>query len=226
MTRIHYIYHSCFVVEDDHSLVVFDYWKDPFGRLLPLIDGTSKALYFVVSHFHHDHYNPIIWNFPGAHVLVSYDTVKHHHVDRALPAAILRPGHGFSDANIELSCYRSSDIGVCSALRLPDGTVCFHMGDCNNWYFPDDHGEQLKITPLQMEKLFLSIIRDVAADISQVDHLMFPVDPRLGPHTLRGLDQWLAKIPARHIYPMHYWDRPNEVRTLLLGRPNAVLSNL
>ena len=34
---------------------------------------------------------------------------------------------------------------------------------------------------------------------------MFPIDPRLEEHTLRGIRQWLSTIPTTNLYPMHNW---------------------
>lgn len=221
MTSIHYIFHSCYVAEDEQCMLVFDYWKDPEQRLKNLLRNNEKRLYFVVSHFHEDHFNSAIFNYSGARFLISYDTVKRRRLDPSSVTSVLRPGHGFSDDLIRVECFRSSDIGVCSSVTMSDGTICFHMGDCNNWYFPEDKGEQLKISPIQMEKLFLSIVREVAEVHPHVDHLMFPVDPRLGAHATRGLDQWLSRISASHIYAMHCWQRYDEVCSLLSGRPHC-----
>lgn len=211
---VHYIYHSCFAVGNDEVLVVFDYWQDPQGRLASLLKVNSKKLYFVVSHFHADHFSPEILSFPNACLLLSYDTVKRRHVDPARYTAMLRPGQTYVDDHLRLDCYRSTDIGISSALTFPDGTVCFHAGDLNNWHMPEEEGKRLKVTPLQMEKLYLSILRDIAKAHSHIDHLMFPVDPRLGDETLRGLRQWAAKIPTGMVHPMHCWGKEQEMRAL------------
>lgn len=232
---IEYIFHSCFVVESQCAVVVYDYWRDRAdGRLHRLLAATEKQVYFVVSHFHPDHYSPAILRWQqgseaapdGKAVfvlrkapiyLLSYDVVKRRHVDAALVAAVLRPGHGYADGNLSLQAYRSTDIGVstCATFHheplagLGDGPTVFHCGDLNNWYFPADGSDDeahLKVSTAQMEGLFLAVVRELQVAHPVMDCLMFPLDPRLGNGMLRGAAQWLSKIAVRHFYPMHYWN--------------------
>lgn len=228
---VKYIFHSCFVAESDDAIVVLDYWRDRGdGRLHRMLDETGKQVYFVVSHFHPDHYNPYILqykltdeNFNGntprfclrhkpIHLL-SYDVVKHRHVPQTIPAAILRPGHLYEDDRLLLQAYRSTDIGISVALRLkadPGGETLFHCGDLNNWYFSQEgeDPERLKVSLKQMEGLFLSVVHELAKAYPQgMQHLCFPIDPRLGPDMLRGATQWLHDIQVENFYPMHFWDK-------------------
>ena len=211
--KLHYIHHSGFVAEEEDCLIVFDYWLDPHGVLLPLLDNANdKEVYFIISHFHQDHYNSDIplWCTANSrwHLLPSYDTVKRRRIDKTLPLAVLRFGESVETPHFSLKSYRSTDVGVCTVLTLRDGTVLFHAGDCNNWYFPLSADptdiDRVKVSPDQMEKLFLSILRDIKHDHPVIDHAMFPVDPRLGQEMMRGPLQLLDTIKVRHLHPMHY----------------------
>lgn len=51
--KITYIHHSCFVVEIEDCIFVFDYYK---GKL-PEFDKNKRIIFFV-SHSHGDHFNP------------------------------------------------------------------------------------------------------------------------------------------------------------------------
>ena len=167
-----------------------------------------------MSHFHEDHFNPDIVQWcetrrdEGWHLLPSYDTVRRRRIDKSLPLAILRFGESVETPHFTLQAYHSTDVGVSTVVTLRDGTTLFHAGDCNNWYFLEDGEEDMasrvKITTEQMEKLFLSILRDIRADHPTLDHAMFPVDPRLGQEMLRGPLQFLKAIQVRHFHPMHY----------------------
>ena len=216
---LHYIYHSCFVYSDPDLLIVYDYWRDPDGRLPKFLEEAErdeKAVYFITSHFHEDHFNPDIVRWceerkeEGWHLLPSYDTVRRRRIDKTLPLAILRFGETVTTPHFTLQAYHSTDVGVSTVVTLHDGTTLFHAGDCNNWYFTesdnDDEGmsSHVKVTQEQMEKLFLSILRDIRADHPSLDHAMFPVDPRLGQEMLRGPLQFLKAIRVRHFHPMHY----------------------
>ena len=211
--QLHYIDHSCFAAEEEDCLIVYDYWRDPAGRLASLLkQNNGRVVYFVISHFHADHFNPLVPDWcaarPDWHLLPSYDTVRRRRIDKALPLAVLRFGEKVETPHFHLDIYRSTDVGVCTVATLRDGTTLFHAGDCNNWYFPPEADEsdqdRVKTTPDQMEKLFLSILRDIKHDHPHIDHAMFPVDPRLGQEMLRGPMQLLHSIDVGRLYPMHY----------------------
>ena len=208
---ITYIYHSCFVLRGPDFLVVYDYWKDPEGLLHSMLEESRRerwAVYFVVSHFHEDHFNPevveLCRNCEEWHLLPSYDTVKRRRLDPSEALAILRFGEQVETPHFTLHAYRSTDVGVCTVVVLKDGTKVFHAGDCNNWYFPQADNDHVKVSPDQMEKLFLSILRDIRAEHPRLHHAMFPIDPRLGQEMLRGALQLMKAIDVGHLYPMHY----------------------
>ena len=50
--KVTYIEHSCFSVELDNSIVLFDYYKGE----IPDFD-KDKTIYVFSSHNHHDHFN-------------------------------------------------------------------------------------------------------------------------------------------------------------------------
>jgi hypothetical protein len=213
--QIDYIYHSCFAVRGEGFLLVYDWWRDPSGRLAELLREAGEAnldVYFVVSHFHEDHYNPQLPDLcaahPGWHLLPSYDTVRRRRIDKSLPLAVLRFGEEVVTPHFRLKAYRSTDVGVSTVVELPDGTTLYHAGDNNNWYFPEEQqhadASRVKVSRDQMEKLFLSILRDIRHDYPRIDHAFFPVDPRLGQEMLRGPQQLLKAIAVGHLHPMHY----------------------
>lgn len=213
--NITFITHSCFAVDTDGALIVFDYAKDTAdGRLQRIIDRRGcRQLYFVCSHFHEDHYNAEILEQPWARLLLSYDTVKRRRVPRKLPAAILHPGEVYVDENLILNAIHSTDVGISSLVTLPDGTTLYHAGDNNNWYFSaEEDQDNIRCSLLEMEGIFLSTLREVRALTEHVDYVFFPIDPRLGPETLRGAFQWLWHIDTRVLFPMHCWERWDEVK--------------
>ena len=213
MLLIRFIYHSCFAVETDTALVVLDYSKDDAdGSLHKLIESRgARQLYFVVSHFHEDHYNAEVLDFADARLLVSYDTQKRRRIPKELPMAIMRPGDTYEDENLRLNALRSTDVGISSLITLPDGTTIYHAGDNNNWYFPHDEEEHIRCSVDEMEGMFMSNLREVRNLVKSVDHVMFPIDPRLESEMLRGACQWLQQIKTGHLYPMHTWDCWKEV---------------
>ena len=210
---VRYIYHSCFVLENDDIVVVIDYWKDPLGYLHNILASIQKTVYVFSTHFHEDHYNPEIlkWGHDDSYIttqprlMLSYDTVKKRHVQRTLVRDIMNPERFYEDEYLRANYYRSTDIGVAIALTFSDGTTAFHAGDLNNWYFTE--GQHLKVSLDEMEGMYMSVVRSVRADIPHFNHVMLPIDPRLETNMLRSSMQWLNKIYTDNFYPMHFWHR-------------------
>ena len=76
-----YIFHSGFVLETEHSILVFDYWLDPSG----VIEGVlkkDKPLYVFSSHFHEDHFTKEIFEWkklnPDITYILSKDSFQGH----------------------------------------------------------------------------------------------------------------------------------------------------
>ncbi len=211
--KVHYIYHSCFAVETVDTLLIFDYSQDSAdGRLERLMESCwYKQRYFIVSHFHEDHFSPDIMKYMGARKLISYDTSKRRRIKPYQVTAVLRPGDTYEDEHLKMMAIRSTDVGISSLVWLPDGTTLYHAGDNNNWYFAETPEEHIRCSVDEMEGLFRSTLREIKMLTPCVDHVMFPIDPRLGSEMMRGACQWLQLIHTRHFYPMHCWDRWDEV---------------
>ena len=206
--KAEYIHHSCFLWEGPLTIVVYDFWCDrPDGALFHRLERSDKQVYFVVSHFHEDHYNPAIlelgrdWAKPPR-LLISHDVVKRRRVDKELPTAILRPNEHFEDELLAMDIYRSTDVGVSTVITLKDeeadgvGESCFHAGDLNNWYFPEGD-ERIHVLVHEMEGLYLSTLRDIQLDHPHIHHAMLPLDPRLGGEILRGPSCRSEQTPVR-----------------------------
>lgn len=209
-----YIHHSCFALVEDSFVIVYDYWIDPQNTLRTILNDAErqgKWVYFITSHFHADHYNPDIPTWCAEHeqwhYLPSYDTFRRRHIAKDLPLAVLRFGDAVETPHFRIHAYHSTDVGISSVTVLNDGTTLYHAGDNNNWYFPSSQlpdSARVRITADQMEKLYLSTLREIKADFPTLDHAMLPVDDRLGQEMIRGLIQFLNTIQVRHPHPMHY----------------------
>lgn len=209
-----YIHHSCFALVEDSFVIVYDYWIDPQNTLRTILndaESQGKWVYFITSHFHADHYNPDIPTWCAEHeqwhYLPSYDTFRRRHIAKDLPLAVLRFGDVVETPHFRIHAYHSTDVGISSVTVLNNGTTLYHAGDNNNWYFPSSQlpdSARVRITADQMEKLYLSTLREIKADFPTLDHAMLPVDDRLGQEMIRGLIQFLDTIQVRHPHPMHY----------------------
>ena len=217
MLTVSFIHHSCFAVENDSSLVVFDFSRDSDdSKLAQLIASRGdRQLYFVVSHFHEDHFSPAILDYDDARLLVSYDTAKRRRLPKERLTAVLRPGDIYEDEHLKLQAMRSTDVGISSLVTFPCGTTVYHAGDNNNWYFVENREEHIRCSLDEMEGLFISTLREIRTVTKSIDYVMFPVDPRLEGEMLRGACQWLQHIKTAHFYPMHCWERWEEVHSAL-----------
>ena len=209
-----FITHSCFVVEDEDVMIVFDYWKDTPEQKLhrKLKQLYGRQLYVVCSHFHEDHYNPEILEWDNAKLLVSYDTQKRRRIPKERLAMVLRPGDIYQDEYIKLQAFRSTDAGISSLVTMDEDVKIYHAGDNNNWYFTTTPEEHIRCSLEEMEGIFISIVNEVRNTSDKIDYVMFPIDPRLSDDMLRGAFQWLRYVKTVHFYPMHCWDRWCEVR--------------
>ncbi len=200
-----YIFHSCFMLETSRFIIVFDYWKDTPDRLVQRTAATTeKRMYFLASHFHEDHFNPDIIRMavPNGEkrVILSQDIIRHRRAKAADADVILRKGGSFSDENISIKAFGSTDAGV-SFMIETSGKRIFHAGDLNNWHWQDESSQQWI---RKMNGDFLAILRDIKAEYPTVDIAMFPVDPRLKTDFYRGARQWIETIKTHWFAPMHF----------------------
>lgn len=205
MIKLTYIFHSCFMLETEQCVLIFDYWKDsPEGDVKKMLEHTGKRVYFMASHFHEDHFNPeiIAMNVPNGdkRIILSRDIIRRHRAKETDADVIMRKGDVYNDEYIKIKAFGSTDAGVSFMLET-DGKKIFHAGDLNNWHWEDES------TPQEVKKMegdFKAVLRDIKAEYPTVDMAMFPVDPRLGTDFARGARQWLQTIKTTYLAPMHF----------------------
>ncbi|WP_302956227.1 MBL fold metallo-hydrolase [Prevotella sp.] len=205
MIKLTYIFHSCFMLETEQCVLIFDYWKDsPEGDVKKMLEHTGKRVYFMASHFHEDHFNPeiIAMNVPNGdkRIILSRDIIRRHRAKETDADVVMRKGDVYNDEYIKIKAFGSTDAGVSFMLET-DGKKIFHAGDLNNWHWEDES------TPQEVKKMegdFKAVLRDIKAEHPAVDLAMFPVDPRLGTDFARGARQWIQTIKTTYLAPMHF----------------------
>ena len=83
--KVTYIHHSAVSVETEHSILLFDYFKGE----LPDFD-PGKPLFVFASHFHEDHYSPVIFERFREREGVSYilsDDIKGRRIPKEAPVS-------------------------------------------------------------------------------------------------------------------------------------------
>ena len=212
--KITYIHHSCFLVETDRFYYLFDYE----GGTLPE-RNPAKPIFVLSSHGHSDHYQANVFS------LLSDSGMQHIRAilsdDIPVPAGIdtlqVSPGKEYMLApQLKLTTFRSTDLGV--AFLIEDqNTLFYHAGDLNDWVWDDESDAYNK----EMTIHYRRQIRLLAETLHhrKLDAAFVVLDPRQEKDYDRGLCYFLENIPAKQVYPMHYWGNPSIIKTFLKDHP-------
>lgn len=214
--RITYIHHSCFLVETDSCYYLFDYEKGT----LPKMD-TTKPIFVLSSHGHHDHYNPEIFSRLDAcgmetiYAILSDDIEVPANVDTLQVA----PGKEYGLClRQKLTTFQSTDLGV--AFLIEDGEkIIYHAGDLNDWVWEEEsisYNEQMTIDYRKQIDLLSEKLKHRKIDVAFV-----VLDPRQEKDYDRGLCYFLERISVKKVYPMHYWENPDIIETFLKEHPEC-----
>ena len=210
MLRTEYIYHSGFCVETEHKFLIFDWYKGELPRL-----PEDKPIYVFVSHFHADHYGSCIWSLPLERTTYLLDRKvnpgfsKKKEIEKGKIKAHMLAAHmHYSIDGVEINTLFSTDEGLAFSIKA-DGYRIYHAGDLNIWYWEDEPMEdnrwQEGTYQKEMEYLKASLGEE------ELDLAFLPLDPRLEEHAADGFLSFLKQIPCKKIYPMHYWEKNEEV---------------
>lgn len=239
-----YIYHDCFMLETSHAVMIFDYWKDPFGnlpqsenpRLLEEIN-PEKRVYIILSHHHKDHFNRKVFTwakeFHHINFIISKDIFRAasfmlksggHYSGYRPPLTsihVLSPGEIYEDDVLSVRAFPSTDIGNSYAVEIC-GLKIFHAGDLNAWLWLDESTEKEIETARNDFNRIIQQIQDVTSDF---DVAMFPVDSRLGRQYWWGAKHFVDSFNVKLFVPMHF-ELGETVEEKLQRRIDAAAFNL
>ena len=201
--KVTYIHHSGFLVETDQALMLFDY----FQGTLPEMDRDKDLLVFD-SHRHGDHFAPVIFElakkYPQARYVLSDDIWENQvPVELYGKAVFVDPGKVVElpqGGGTRIAAYKSTDEGVAFVVNNGGKTI-YHAGDLNDWRWP---GED-KAWNNNMTALYLRELDRMQADGVKPDVAMVVLDPRQEDWFHFGMDAFMKKIGADHVFPMHFW---------------------
>ena len=172
--KVTYIHHSAVSVETEHSILLFDYFKGE----LPDFD-PGKPLFVFASHFHEDHYSPVIFERfrerEGVAYILSNDIKGRRIPKEALPLIhFVKPGQTLELGELKIQTYKSTDEGCAFWVSL-EGLELYHAGDLNNWWW---EGED-KAWNHNMAANYRREVEKIAADHPEgADAAFIPLDPR------------------------------------------------
>lgn len=205
--KLTYIYHSGYLIECDNFSVLIDYYEDtsfsPQKGYVHNLLRQEKPLYILSTHSHADHFNPevLIWKELKENItyIFSYDILEQKKVSQE-KVFFLKKGEQFTDANLQITAFGSTDIGISFLIETARKTI-FHAGDLNNWHWKE---ESTKEEILTAENNYLCELSLLANHTKNIDLAMFPVDPRLGNEFDRGARQFIDNLHIGIFAPMHF----------------------
>ena len=189
--KITFIEHSGFMVEMEHTVLLFDYYH---GKI-PTFD-KNKMLYVFVSHSHADHYNPVIWQLKEQYEKVQY--IISDDVKTKENALRMKPHEKKQISEMTVETLKSNDMGVAYIVEV-EGKVIYHAGDLNWWHWngePEEDNEYYKKT-FQDEMKYL--------EGKKIDLAFMLLDPRQEKDFYLGMDDFMRMVGADVVFPMHFW---------------------
>lgn len=202
--KFRYLDQSGFLLETENHILIFDY-DNPKPEGGGIQDGVitpeclaGKPVYVFVSHRHHDHYNPVIFEwrdlFPDITYILSDD------ISVSEPVHFVSPHQEYHFDALHVRTLRSTDEGV-AFLAEVDGYRIYHAGDLNWWHW---EGESKAYNDKMKQDYCREI--DSLQGCKPIDLAFVPVDPRLEGAYCCGARYLLETLPVRNLVPMHFWE--------------------
>ncbi|MGN0142913.1 MAG: MBL fold metallo-hydrolase [Roseburia sp.] len=213
--RVIFIHHSCFVVELDEKVLIFDWFAGDrvegfqFRGTLPEYEPDTPV-YVFASHKHRDHFDIDVLHlaekYRNIHFIFSKDCkmtgnfLKKHGFPESVRDKILYTGANarYRVDDVEIETLRSTDAGVAFYVESR-GISCFHAGDLNDWKW-DGAGE---LVNGNMERAYRGQIRLLKN--KKINLAFIPMDSRQGSYQTLGMDYFLQNVDADYVFPMHMW---------------------
>lgn len=212
--NITYIHHSCFLVETKRCYYLFDYEQGTLPRM-----DAEKPIFVLVSHGHHDHYNPEIFSLLDSAGMQQVYAVLSDDIQPLPKGKSLQVSAGREyrlPRGQKLTTFASTDLGVAFLIEDPEGLI-YHAGDLNDWVWE----EETDAYNTQMTADYrhqIGLLREKLGSRT-LDAAFAVLDPRQEQDYARGILYFLEHIPAKKVYPMHYWEKSAIIETFLEEYP-------
>jgi L-ascorbate metabolism protein UlaG (beta-lactamase superfamily) len=201
--QLTYLFHSGFMLEGEHFVLLFDYWKDPRKITETKFLSSSKKQYVLSSHVHHDHFSKQILTWkkqkPELQLILSDDILLAGEAAES-DALFMSPYQTYTDDKLTVRSFGSTDEGLSFVIEA-EGKTILHAGDLNNWHWQDEGNAEYSET---MEKDYLRKLVLIQEAYPSLDVAIFPVDKRLGSDYYRGAQQLVEAIKVSYFVPMHF----------------------
>ena len=200
--KIDYLGHSGFFVENESSMLLFDYYYGDLSFLEEKLE--EKPLFVFSSHAHGDHFNPEIFTIVNKHKKTSYhlsfDIKGKPTVPNNLNIQYLDVDRTYEIEDLGIvKTLQSTDEGVAFLIKTSDETL-FYAGDLHWWDWPGEDPDWLT----EQETVFKREIGKIKNE--NIDIAFAVLDSRLEDNYAKGMTHILSELHPRYVLPMHFWD--------------------
>ncbi len=213
--QVIFIHHSCFLVEVDDKVLIFDYFAGDringytFKGKLPTYAPDTK-IYMFASHTHQDHFDMDILRWTNQYENIKYILSKDirispnflakHGIDSKVRERVTfaSADHKYELDDLEITALRSTDAGVAYYVET-NGVSIFHAGDLNDWKW-EGAGDLING---KMTREYRHQIKKLSG--KPINIAFVPMDPRQKADMFNGIDFFLRNTDAEFIFPMHMW---------------------
>lgn len=196
--------HSCFQVEDDQCIFLFDWYDDTPPEL-----DSDKMIYIFNSHKHADHYNPCLMKMADSYKQIQFIWSREIKMpkDDSRFLAVKRGETYEIDGPVpfRVETLESTDIGVAFLIYYKD-RVIYHAGDLNWWSWSGETHSWNRNMETRFKKI-MQHLEDVHIDLAFV-----PLDPRQEERFCWGMEYFLEHTRTDCVFPMHMWDKLDIVK--------------
>ena len=213
--QVIFIHHSCFLVEVDEKVLIFDWFAGDrikgytFCGVIPEYEPDTPV-YVFASHKHQDHFDMDVlhWaeKYKNIHYILSKDCKMSPHFlqkhgfpdDIREKITYVSAGEKYQVDDVKIETLRSTDAGVAFYVETR-GATFFHAGDLNDWTW-EGAGDLING---RMRREYLTQIKKLAG--KPINLAFVPMDPRQGADQELGMDYFLETTSAEYVFPMHMW---------------------
>lgn len=199
--KVTYIDHSGFMIELEHTILVFDYYQGS----VPAFD-LNKKVYVFASHAHQDHFNREILDWQGDIEWILSKDIRIKPTDRIHQ---VKANSSYVINDIQCETLRSTDQGVAFLVQA-EGISIYHAGDLNWWHWEGENtiGENREAKEAFLKEM--DKLKSKAFDLAFV-----PLDPRQDEQFSWGMLRFLKSTESKLIFPMHMWEDYTVIDRLL-----------
>lgn len=212
-TEVYHLFHSGAAVKIKDKLFVFDYFMDKNEQEKELKSSLENGLirkesfeginqcYVFVSHSHHDHYNPVIFEWEkycdNLNYILAEEVKAKKNIKEKNNIYFMEQDQELAVEEIKIESFGSTDQGISFLVSLGEMSI-FHAGDLNWWKWKK-FNEKVQKREEREYKREVDKLKDKLIDIAFV-----PVDPRLEENYYLAGEYFIKEIKPALFVPIHF----------------------